>query len=75
MPENVSLEKRKILALYGAELILTPADDGMKGAIGKAEELVQLNSNYFMPMQFKNPANPDIHRLTTAKEIWTATKG
>jgi cysteine synthase A len=75
MPETMSLERRKLLKALGAELILTPGDEGMPGAVRKAEELVAENPNYFMPQQFKNPANPEIHRLTTAEEIWRDTEG
>jgi len=75
MPESVSVERRKILSWFGAELVLTPATEGMKGAIRKAEELVQTIQNSFMPMQFNNPANPKIHRETTAEEIWRDTDG
>jgi len=75
MPESMSLERRRLLRALGAELILTPAADGMKGAIGRAEQLVSENKNYFMPQQFKNPANPEIHRKTTAEEIWRDTDG
>lgn len=70
MPESMSIERRKILQLFGAELVLTPAERGMTGAVEKAEQLVTQNSNAFMPQQFNNPANPQIHRETTAKEIW-----
>jgi cysteine synthase A len=70
MPESMSIERRKILQLFGAEIVLTPSERGMAGAVEKAEELVAANSNAFMPQQFKNPANPQIHRETTAKEIW-----
>jgi len=75
MPETMSLERRYLLKLLGAEVILTPGPDGMKGAIRKAEELVAENKNSFMPQQFKNPANPEIHRKTTAEEIWRDTDG
>jgi cysteine synthase A len=75
MPESMSLERRRMLKALGAELILTPAADGMPGAIRKADELVAANKNYFMPQQFKNPANPEIHRKTTAEEIWRDTDG
>ena len=70
MPESMSIERRKLLRLFGAELVLTPAELGMTGAVEKAEQLVAQNSNAFMPQQFNNPANPQIHRETTAQEIW-----
>ena len=70
MPESMSIERRKILQVFGAEIVLTPSERGMTGAVEKAEELVAANSKAFMPQQFKNPANPQIHRETTAKEIW-----
>jgi cysteine synthase A len=75
MPESMTLERRRLLKALGAEIILTPAADGMRGAINKAEELLAQNKNYFMPQQFKNPANPEIHRRTTAEEIWRDTDG
>lgn len=75
MPESMSIERRKLLKGFGAELVLTPAPDGMKGAIAKAEEIVAEHDNSFMPMQFENMANPDIHRKTTALEIWDDTDG
>ena len=75
MPESMSMERRRMLKALGAELVLTPAAEGMPGAVRKAEELVRANANYFMPQQFKNPANPEIHRQTTAEEIWRDTDG
>lgn len=75
MPETMSKERRALLRGYGAELILTPGPEGMGGAIQKAEELVAAHSNYFMPQQFKNPSNPEIHRNTTAEELWRDTDG
>jgi cysteine synthase len=75
MPESMSLERRRMLAAMGAELVLTPAAEGMPGAVRKAEELAAENANYFVPQQFKNPANPEIHRKTTAEEIWRDTDG
>jgi cysteine synthase A len=75
MPENMSKERRMLLRAYGAELILTPAPEGMGGAIKKAEELAASDPKYFIPQQFKNPANPEIHRKTTAEEIWRDTDG
>ena len=75
MPEIMSAERKTLLKAFGAELVLTPAKAGMKGAIKKAQELVKTNKNYFMPQQFKNEANPEIHRKTTAKEIWEDTDG
>jgi len=75
MPDTMSVERRQLLSIFGAQLILTPGADGMKGAIKKAEELAAANPNYYMPQQFKNPANPEIHRLTTAEEIWRYTDG
>jgi cysteine synthase A len=75
MPETMSKERRALLRGYGAELILTPGPEGMAGAIKKAEELVASDPRYFMPQQFKNPANPEIHRRTTAEEIWRDTDG
>ncbi|WP_448192201.1 cysteine synthase A [Azospirillum sp. sgz301742] len=75
MPESMSIERRKMLKLLGAELVLTPAPEGMKGAIRRAEELVAQGPDAYMPQQFKNPANPEIHRKTTAEEIWRDTAG
>ena len=75
MPETMSRERRALLRAYGAELILTPGPDGMAGAIAKAEELAAGDPRYFIPQQFKNPANPAIHRATTAEEIWRDTDG
>lgn len=75
MPESMSMERRKMLALLGAELMLTPAAQGMKGAIAKAQELIAATPGAIMPQQFENPANPDIHRRTTAEEIWNDTNG
>lgn len=75
MPETMSIERRNLLAAYGAELVLTPGADGMKGAIRKAEELATQIPHSFVPQQFKNPANPEIHRKTTAEEIWKDTDG
>lgn len=69
MPETMSIERRKLLAAFGAEFVLTPGAEGMKGAINKAKELLAENPKYFMPQQFENPANPEVHRLTTAREI------
>lgn len=75
MPETFSLERRALLKAFGAEIILTPGAEGMKGAIRKAEELAAGDKRYFIPQQFQNPANPDIHRKTTAEEIWEDTDG
>ncbi len=75
MPETMSVERRQLLALYGAEIVLTPGAEGMKGAIAKAQEIVSQTEGAFMPQQFENPANPEIHRQTTAQEIWSATDG
>ncbi|MDH5719888.1 MAG: cysteine synthase A [Spirochaetia bacterium] len=75
MPDTMSIERRKLLKIFGAELILTPGAEGMKGAITKAQELAESDSKYFMLQQFENPANPEIHRKTTAEEIWRDTEG
>jgi cysteine synthase A len=75
MPETMSKERRMLLRAYGAELVLTPGPEGMGGAIRKAEELAASNPKYFIPQQFKNPANPEVHRRTTAEEIWRDTDG
>jgi cysteine synthase A len=75
MPETMSLERRQLLSVFGAELVLTPGAEGMPGAIKKAEQLAAENKNYYIPQQFKNPSNPEIHRLTTAEEIWRDTEG
>ena len=75
MPDTMSLERRRLLKAFGAEVVLTPGDQGMNGAIAKAEELLRTIPNSFMPQQFKNPANPEIHRQTTAEEIWNDTQG
>ena len=75
MPESMSIERRKLLELLGAEIVLTPAEKGMSGAVEKAEQLLREIPNSFMPQQFKNPANPQIHRKTTGEEIWRDTDG
>jgi cysteine synthase A len=75
MPETMSRERRALLRGYGADLILTPGPEGMNGAIARAEELLKSDPRYFMPQQFENPANPEIHRRTTAEEIWADTDG
>ena len=75
MPESMTIERRKILGLFGAEIILTPAEEGMTGAVNKANEILDTTDGAFMPQQFKNPANPQIHVETTAEEIWGDTDG
>jgi cysteine synthase A len=75
MPDTMSKERRQLLRAYGAELVLTPGAEGMPGAIRKAEELAASDSRYFIPQQFENPANPEVHRRTTAEEIWRDTDG
>jgi len=75
MPETMSVERRMLLRAYGAEIVLTPGADGMPGAIAKAEELAKSDQRYFVPQQFENPANPAIHRATTAEEVWRDTDG
>jgi len=75
MPDTMSKERRQLLSVFGAELVLTPGAEGMVGAIKKAEQLAAENPNSFIPQQFKNPANPEVHRITTADEIWRDTEG
>jgi cysteine synthase A len=75
MPESMSIERRRLLKALGAEVVLTPAAEGMRGSIAKAEEILRQHSKSFMPQQFDNPANPEIHRRTTAEEIWQDTSG
>ena len=75
MPESMTIERRKILQFFGAQLVLTPAEQGMTGAINKASEIVESTEGAFMPQQFKNAANPQIHRETTAEEVWADTDG
>jgi cysteine synthase A len=75
MPESMSEERRRILKAFGAEIVLTPAKEGMTGAVNRAREMAAADSRYFVPQQFENPANPEIHRRTTAEEIWRDTEG
>jgi len=75
MPDTMSIERRQLLTVLGAQVVLTPGAEGMPGAVRRAEEMVAQNSNYYMPQQFKNEANPEIHRLTTADEIWRDSAG
>jgi cysteine synthase A len=75
MPDTMSVERRQLLGVLGAELVLTPGSEGMAGAVAKAEEIVENTSGSFMPQQFKNPGNPEVHRKTTAEEIWNDTDG
>ena len=75
MPDTMSVERRQLLSIFGAELVLTPGSEGMPGAVRKAEQLASENPDYFIPQQFKNPVNPEVHRLTTAEEIWRDTGG
>ena len=75
MPDTMSIERRDLLKAFGAEIVLTPGAEGMRGAVNKAEDLLKETPNSFMPQQFKNPANPEIHRKTTAEEIWNDTDG
>ncbi len=75
MPDTMSIERRALLKAFGAEIVLTPGAEGMRGAVNKAEELQKNTPNSFMPQQFKNPANPEIHRKTTAEEVWNDTDG
>src|SRR5262249_24448636 len=75
MPESMSLERRRLLKALGAQVVLTPAADGMRGSMNKAEELLKQHNKSFIPQHFQNPANPEIHRKTTAEEIWQDTDG
>src|SRR6266513_2753105 len=75
MPESMSIERRRLLKALGAQVVLTPAGDGMRGSINKAEQILKEHKKSFMPMQFDNPANPEIHRKTPAEEIWVDTGG
>src|SRR6476661_3325289 len=75
MPESMSIERRRLLKALGAEVVLTPAAEGMRGSINKGEQILKEHANSFMPQQFQNPANPEVHRKTTAEEIWQDTNG
>src|SRR5580765_5306079 len=75
MPESMSIERRRLLKALGAQVVLTPAADGMRGSINKAEAILREHAKSFIPQQFENPANPEIHKLTTAEEIWADTNG
>src|SRR5436189_4931440 len=75
MPETMSLERRTLLALLGAKLVLTPGTEGMKGAIARAEQIAKETPNAWIPQQFENPSNPEVHKMTTAEEIWSDTEG
>src|SRR5436189_3183918 len=75
MPETMSLERRTLLAMLGAKLVLTPGTEGMKGAIARAEQLAKETPNAWIPQQFENPSNPEVHKMTTAEEIWSDTEG
>src|SRR3954467_3363040 len=75
MPESMSIERRRLLKALGAQVVLTPADQGMRGSINKAEEILKQHKKSFMPQQFSNPANPDVHKRTTAEELWIDTNG
>src|SRR6478735_6545742 len=75
MPESMSIERRRLLKALGAQVVLTPAADGMRGSINKAEAILKEHKKSFMPMQFDNPANPEVHRKTTAEELWADTNG
>jgi cysteine synthase A len=75
MPETMSVERRQLLTLFGAEVVLTPGPEGMKGALARAEQIARQTEGAFMPQQFENPANPEIHRQTTAQEVWSGTDG
>src|SRR3978361_1184665 len=75
MPESMSIERRRLLKALGAQVVLTPAADGMRGSINKGNEILKEHKNSYMPMQFENPANPEVHRQTTAEELWADTNG